>query len=111
MVRSGDRFAPLSPVTDWYKALWSEGGITTGVSIFLDHFIEEAEVHWQQKQSFQPSSGPFIETVRDQELPFEAKALTVSGRAVLLIQHLGQSFDDQQQLLQAARENLLSQEI
>jgi response regulator RpfG family c-di-GMP phosphodiesterase len=111
LVKAGDRFIPLSPATDWYKALWSDGGLTTGVSIFLDHFIEEAEIHWQQKQPFQLSSGPFIETVRDQELPFEAKALTVSGRAVLLIHHLGQSFDDQQQLLQAARENLLSQEI
>lgn len=111
LAKAGDRFVPLSPVTDWYRALWPEGPLTTGVSIFLDHFIDEAEDYWEQDQTTQLSSGPFIETIRGEEFPLEARAMKLSGRTALLIHHLGQGFDDQQQLLQAARENLLTQEI
>ena len=111
LARAGDRFVPLSPVTEWYKGLWSDGPLNKGVSIFLDHFLEEAEEFWADNDNGSITSGPFIETVNDQELPLEAKALKLAGRAVLVIHHLGQTFNDQQQLLQAARENLLSQEI
>ena len=106
LARAGDRFVPLSPVTEWYRALWPEGPLTTGVSIFLDHFIEEAEEYWGQELTTQLSSGPFIETIRGEEFPLEARALKLSGRAVLLIHHLGQGFEDQQQLLIKLEEKL-----
>ncbi|MFN3238220.1 MAG: HD-GYP domain-containing protein [Pseudomonadales bacterium] len=111
LAKAGDRFVPLSPVTEWYRTLWSDGAIKPGVSAFLDHFLEDAEKHWNSAETQSLSSGPFMETVRGQELPLEARAMKIAGRAVLVLHHLGDAFQEQQQLLQAARENLLSQEL
>ena len=111
LARAGDRFVPLSPTTEWYQALWPEGPMTQGTSAFLDHFIFEAEAFWAGDDTNPPRSGPFIEMIREQELALEASALKISGRSILVLQHLGQEFHEQQQLLQAARENLLSQEV
>lgn len=111
LARAGDRFVPLSPLPDWYRALWPKGPMESGVSAFIDHFLVDAEEVWNGDSEGSVESGPFIELVRDAEIPLEARALKLAGRAVLVLHHLGESFKEQQALLQAARENLLSQEI
>ncbi len=111
--KQSEQFVLCSPATDWFKRLWVNEGKQdlTGISVFLDHFLTDAEAHWQHDSSEPLSSGPFIEAIGGVELPLEARALTLEGRHILVIQNLGQGFKDNQSLLQAARENLLSQEV
>lgn len=111
--RQGDQFQLVSPTPGWFSGLWSEETELTleGISDFLDHFLSEAEEHWQTGSSESISSGPFIENWNGKDLPLEAKALTLGGQSVLVLQNLGDAFTEHQRLLQAARENLLDQEI
>lgn len=113
LLRQGSMFLRSSPAREWFSRLWSDDTSLQleGGSDFLDHFLSEAQAHWQSGSRTTISSGPFVEMLDGVELPLEARALTLEGQSVLVLQSLGQVFTDQQQLLQAARENLLDQEI
>lgn len=106
-----DHFVLRSPATTWFQQLWSsdETHSLAGVSDFLDHFLVDANQHWQH-ESGTLSSGPFMEQLGSTDIPLEARATTVDQTQLLILQHLGQYFDDQQHLLQSARDNLLTQE-
>lgn len=111
--KQGQQFVLRSPATEWFRQLWPDSGTYSlaGASNFLDYFLVEAEQHWQHAAQQQLSSGPFIENLAGKELPLEARATHVAGKSLLILQNLGQSFKDNQSLLQAARENLLTQEV
>ncbi len=112
--KQGSQFILRSPAPDWFQQLWSAESTQSlvGVSVFLDHFLTDADLHWQRSQDHTPlSSGPFMEQLGESELPLEARAALVNQSQLLILQNLGSAFADQQHLLQAARENLLSQEV
>lgn len=113
LLRENGLFHRRSPAKSWFIELWSDEAQLRleGRSDFLDHFLTEAEGHWQSGSKGSLSSGPFLEALNGSDLPLEARASTIEGKSVLVLQSLGQAFTDQQKLLQAARENLLDQEI
>ena len=111
--KQGKHFVLCSPTTGWFRQLWPDSStyLLAGASNFLDYFLVEAEQHWQHASQPPLSSGPFIENLAGKELALEARAAHVAGATLLILQNLGQAFTDNQNLLQAARENLLTQEV
>jgi len=111
--KQGKHFVLCGLSTEWFRQLWPDNSTYSleGTSSFLDYFLVEAEQHWQLGQVPPLSSGPFIEDLAGKELPLEARAAHVAGASLLVLQNLGKAFTDNQNLLQAARENLLTQEI
>ena len=114
-----DSFQVETPPPDWFTTLWPAGFKRgplqlRGVSHFLDNFMTDAGYHWAKHDAGSLKSGPFLEQLPDggPTLPLEATALTTSeGTRILLIANLGESYEETLRILQAARENLLTQEL
>lgn len=111
-----DRYVMLSEAPPWFLELWPDGLFAKpfslrGKSGFLDNFLFDAGQHWHQKDADTLRSGPFMESRENgAEIPLEATAMTADEQRVLILTNLGQEFEDQRNVLQAARENLLTQE-
>ncbi len=115
--RGDDRFVILSDLTDWFTEIWPVANPAQdlhidGTSPFLDNFLLDAIPHWHSGSREMIRSGPFIEEIVqiDKSHPLEASALTLDDQPVLLLTNLGESYQQSVTLLQAARENLLTQE-
>jgi response regulator RpfG family c-di-GMP phosphodiesterase len=79
---------------------------------FLGNFLVDAERFWRESGTGQMESGPWIETDEEgREWPLEATALCLDDRSVLLIRHLGSTYDDTRSVLQRAREFNLDNEV
>lgn len=77
-------------------------------SEFLKHFVEViAEGHWETGGSGVPlASGIWAESVSNEDIHFEAVALSESdGRRLLMLRKLGRDFDDLQALAQRANQS------
>ncbi len=112
-----DEFALLSSFNDWFSDIWpvaisAQRLNITGASPFLDNFLLDAISHWKSGSTEMIKSGPFIENLEATSKSFalEASALSIDGQSVLLLTNLGESYNQSVALLQAARENLLTQE-
>jgi HD-GYP domain-containing protein (c-di-GMP phosphodiesterase class II) len=83
-----------------------------GTMPFLDNFLEDAEAHWHEQNTLPLRSGPWIETMSQDsnKIALEAIALWSHNESILLIEDLGQKFVESTSKLQAARENLLTNE-
>lgn len=78
---------------------------------YLSCFMEDAEHYWQSNRSTPLSSGVWVEMNElGQELALEATAVTVAGKAVLIIQELGEKYRQEVERLQQIRNGLLTQE-
>ena len=78
---------------------------------FLDDFLGNAEVFWNEAPDGQLDSGTWIETGADgQDIPLDASAMRLADRRVLCIRHQRASYDEQVELLQRGREGLLAHE-
>lgn len=116
---SEDRFQVETPPPAWFTELWPDGFKRTpfsirGVSPFLDNFLIDAGHQWSSNENASAKSGPFLEALAStgELLPLEATALTTSeGIHILLLTNLGESYEETLKVLQAARENLLTQEM
>ena len=113
----GDRFEVVTPPQSWFVELWpaalkAESLALRGPSPFLDNFLNDAATHWTSSNSAENlKSGPFIEETRlAGNIPLEATAFLSNRERILLITNLGASYQETLALLQAARENLLTQE-
>lgn len=83
----------------------------TVVFPYLSCFMEDAEHYWQSNRSSPLSSGVWVEMNElGQELALEATAVTVDGKAVLIIQELGEKYRQEVERLQQIRNGLLTQE-
>ena len=81
------------------------------VSPYLDNFLIDAEAHWKAGKPDRARSGPWVETAHDgREFNLEASALNIGGVATLLIEDLGETFEQRRAMLQTARENMLDYE-
>jgi len=108
-----DGFQLENPPPAWFTEIWGEAKNveSLGKSDYLDNFIIDAKEHWATGSEDSLSSGPFIESVSFQnELPLEAQAIVVDGSCILIISNLGESYLENLDTLQAARQNLLTQE-
>src|SRR3984957_5329950 len=98
----------------WCEALWgnlpAQGEkIRLGdVSPFLENFIFDAETFWNSKSAGSANSGNWTE--RDaaaREIPLEASAYLLQGIRLLIVRNLFETFDQQQEIFQTARDSLL----
>jgi len=109
-----ESFSLLTDSLPWFEAFCPKTDDDQydleGFSPFLEHFLEDAKEHWRSGSVTTLKSGAFVESLADDEYALEAKALTVDGKCLIVLQDLRDSFDEDQSLLQAARENLLTQE-
>ena len=98
---------------------FSESEIVSGEKIqfdgmfpFLDCFLHEAEEFWESEVSTPHRSGPWIDfTPKGEEIPLEAIALWQDGKALLIIQDLGEEYYNEVVRLQGYRDNALTQEL
>jgi signal transduction histidine kinase len=99
----------------WCQALWGDlaaaaGKIRIGdASPFLENFIFDAEQFWDSKSAAgSANSGNWTEReASGREIPLEASAYFLDGRRVLVVRNLSETFDQQQEIFQTARDSLL----
>lgn len=113
----GDRFEVVTPAGAWFAELWPsafkpEPLAIRGPSPFLDNFLNDAAMHWSSSEKSENlRSGPFIEEASvSGTIPLEATAFLSNNERILIVTNLGESYQETLKLLQAARENLLTQE-
>ncbi len=108
-----DGFRLVSNSQPWFEEIWGKqfAQDLVGCSDYLDNFLIDAIAHWRLGADTAITSGPFIESLSaNASLPLEAQAINVEGQAVLILTSLGESYTQRLKLLQAARQNLLTQE-
>src|ERR1700723_1347709 len=99
----------------WCQALWGDlaadaGKIRIGdASPFLENFIFDAEQFWDSKSAAgSANSGNWTEReASGREIPLEASAYFLDGRRVLVVRNLSETFDQQEEIFQTARDSLL----
>jgi signal transduction histidine kinase/CheY-like chemotaxis protein/HPt (histidine-containing phosphotransfer) domain-containing protein len=99
----------------WCQALW--GDLAAGnekirigdASPFLENFLFDAEQFWDSKSAAgSANSGNWTEReATGREIPLEASAYFLDGRRVLVVRNLSETFDQQQEIFQTARDSLL----
>ena len=98
----------------WLRQLWpnltSAGELPLAeASPFLENFLITADGCLSHGGSTPSNSAPWIEQTPDgPEVSLEATALTVEGRAALLVERLGEIFEAKKSMLQKARENVIA---
>jgi signal transduction histidine kinase/CheY-like chemotaxis protein/HPt (histidine-containing phosphotransfer) domain-containing protein len=107
-------FRPIGSWPAWCQAMWGELPATQesirlgDVSPFLENFLFDAEQFWNSKSAGSANSGNWTE--RDssgREIPLEASAYFLDGKRLLIVRNLSETFDQQQELFQTARDSLL----
>lgn len=100
---------------EWLRSLWNglaksdEPLPITEASPFLENFLIDAEECWTAGGATRARSGPWIEqTANGAEVSLEATALTIDGRAALLLERLGEVFEAKKSMLQKARETVIA---
>ncbi|MDJ0617746.1 MAG: HAMP domain-containing sensor histidine kinase [Calothrix sp. MO_192.B10] len=114
----GDCYQLIGTVPDWAKTLCPypvESGhkilLKKAELSFLENFLIDAEEFWEQDESQQPqtiNSGIWNHVDdSDNEYFFEATAIKVNNQKIILIKHLAEEYQQQQNIIQKARENQL----
>jgi signal transduction histidine kinase len=110
-------FLPATPLADWWRDIFvgqmkEDGSFTLdGKALFLENFLVDAEEFWDSSKEGSVESGSWIEKTEDgRELAFEATALNLLGKRILVIQNPQKRYDEQHQVLQKARDTLLLHE-
>src|SRR5580658_3633419 len=110
-------FRLLGEWPDWCANIWgaqpnSDQPIgLAGKSPFLENFLVDAEEFWRTRSPGSANSGNWIERGADgREIPLEASARSLDGKRILLLQNLSETFGQQQQWFQTARNSLLEHE-
>ena len=112
--RGDGEFRLIGTWPGWCGDMW--GDLAAGketirlgeVSPFLENFLFDAEQFWNSKGSGSANSGNWTE--RDssgREIPLEASAYLLDGTRLLIVRNLSETFDQQQELFQTARDSLL----
>jgi signal transduction histidine kinase/DNA-binding response OmpR family regulator/HPt (histidine-containing phosphotransfer) domain-containing protein len=110
-------FRLLGAWPDWCASIWgaqpnSDQRIGLGgKSPFLENFLVDAAEFWRTRSPGSVNSGNWIESgANGREIPLEASARSLDGKRILLLQNLSESFGQQQQWFQTARNSLLEHE-
>src|SRR5579863_4561732 len=115
-VSDGD-FLLIGKWPDWCANIWGAQPSRDQLigladkSPFLENFLLDAEEFWRANSPGSVNSGNWIERGADgSDIPLEASARTLDGKRILLIQNLSETFGQQQQWFQTARDSLLEHE-
>ncbi|BAY27214.1 histidine kinase [Calothrix sp. NIES-2100] len=109
-------FKVTGTVPNWLKR-FCHPRITSGMEVlipeeqfpFLENFLIDAEEFWQDHSATKLSSGFWTERdLTGQEYHFEASAISLNQRKILLIELLEDVYQERQYIIQKARENQLS---
>jgi signal transduction histidine kinase len=76
---------------------------------FVENFLIDAEAFWHSDETEILKSGIWFDSdLQHQECPFEASAIKIDNRNILLIELLKSAYEEKQNILQSARENSLN---
>jgi signal transduction histidine kinase/CheY-like chemotaxis protein len=110
-------FAPLSPAPAWLMELWEiPPGDQAEIPLaekspFLENFLQDADTFWASNSGGLCQSETWIEkSPSGKEIPIQAVALWLDGKRYLALQSPEPQFRERAQLLQTARNSLLSHE-
>ncbi len=112
------QFRILGKIPDWLSHM-NEKRLYPGSSIileelspFVEGFIPTAESLWAEKKNGTLKSGPWTETDSSgNERDLELCAVSLNGRKILLLQLLGEAYQEKRNILQSCREQGLDYEI
>ncbi|MEO8484330.1 MAG: hypothetical protein ABI634_19130 [Acidobacteriota bacterium] len=108
-------FHLLTPEPRWLSGAFEaapagERNMLAGAFPFLDDFLRQASGAWQAGPHASLVSGPFAATVDEDDLLIRASALTVNGRAILVLERLVGAADTGP-VLRKARQHMLESEL
>ena len=108
----------LGQVPIWFATIFNQETQTcvnidpNSLSPFVENFLPIAEQFWSEGASGILPSGPWIETdTSGMEHHLELSAVSLKGKKILLLQLLGQAYEEKKGILQRSRENRLDYEI
>ncbi len=104
----------LTPAPSWLSGAFASAQVgerhtLAGAFPFLDDFLHQADGAWNAGPHASIVSGPFAATVDGDDLLLRASALTVDGRALLVLERLVGAADTRP-MLQKARQHMLDNE-
>ena len=106
-------FAPIPEFCqklEWCMTSAERAVLNLDRSIFLAHFLEEAEEHWRRTSSGVLRSGPWVESDdTDAEFLLEASAVSLLEHKFLVVELLGTDLSQRRKLLQSVREKALQE--
>jgi len=111
----GFKLCSLSP--DWLLSLVPEEELNNTCNLeelfpFLDCYLPSFEYHWESQNTEPLVSDVWVETAHSgDEIPLEATAIYMEGTAFILLQNLGEKYEENVEMLQKARDNLLTKEV
>lgn len=89
----------------------AEGDLPAEELPFLDHFLDMAEDFWEQPDGPCLESGSWIEELDDgTQLSLEATAYVVDDDQIIILEYLGERYQQEVKRLQALRDKLLFSE-
>jgi signal transduction histidine kinase/CheY-like chemotaxis protein/HPt (histidine-containing phosphotransfer) domain-containing protein len=107
-------FRPVGNQPHWCKEMWGpasadkEAVRLADQSPFLENFLVDADSFWNSKRKAAVNSGVWVERgPSGREIPFEAWALRLEEKPVLIVRNLSDTYAERQQLFQAARDAAL----
>jgi signal transduction histidine kinase/CheY-like chemotaxis protein len=110
-------FRPVGNQPHWCKEMWGpastdkEAVRLADQSPFLENFLVDADSFWNSKRKAAVNSGVWVERgPSGREIPFEAWALRLEEKPVLIVRNLSDTYAERQQLFQAARDAALEHE-
>lgn len=115
---SDGQFRVCGVLPEWFPRIFNQytnGGQHLSpetLSPFIENFFPIADQFWRENSSGILKSGPWTESDGlGQEHHFELSVLNIGNSKVLLLQILGEEFEEKQDLLQRCREQGLDYEI
>ncbi len=104
-------FKLISSAPRWFARLFPEAAQSEAInlrsSVFLDHFLGDAESFWKSATNGRLRSGPWNET---DDVQLEASALSIGDRNILIIEPFRFDYREVQPLAQKARDKSLDYE-
>jgi signal transduction histidine kinase len=110
-------FRPEGQIPKWFAVIAREaiaaGGAFEPASVFmfLEHFLPDAEKHWESGGAGELRSGIWTESAKHMDdIHLEATACRVAGKALLLVRRIETEFDQLHRALQRGRELSITHE-
>lgn len=109
-------FKVIGTVPNWLRH-FCHPRVTSGMKVlipeeqfpFLENFLIDAEEFWQNNSTSKLSSGFWTDRdLAGKEYHFEASAICLNNRKILLIELLESSYQEKKDIIQKARENQLN---
>jgi signal transduction histidine kinase len=100
---------------EWLRSIWPGLNAADALlpidqaSPFLENFLIDAGECWSVGAENRARSGPWVERAADgTELTMEATAFTAGGQSILLLERLGEVFEEKKSMLQHARQTMIA---